>query len=47
MGTYRAQLKSATRLGMMTLATARAGGFEHWKKFHARGGASAFGSAFS
>jgi UbiD family decarboxylase len=35
-GTYRAQLKSATRLGMMTLATARAGGFEHWKKFHAR-----------
>jgi UbiD family decarboxylase len=35
-GTYRAQLKSATRLGMMTLANVRAGGFEHWKKFHAR-----------
>jgi len=36
-GTYRAQLKSATRLGMMTLANVRAGGFEHWKKFQARG----------
>jgi UbiD family decarboxylase len=36
MGTYRAQLKSPTRLGMMTLANVRAGGFEHWKKFHAR-----------
>ncbi len=36
-GTYRGQLKSSTRLGMMTLATSRAGGFEHWKKFQARG----------
>jgi UbiD family decarboxylase len=35
-GTYRAQLKSPTRLGMMTLANVRAGGFEHWKKFQAR-----------
>ncbi len=36
-GTYRAQLKSPDRLGLMTLANTRAGGFEHWKKFHARG----------
>src|SRR5580692_4707984 len=36
MGTYRAQLKSATRLGMMTLANVRAGGFEHWKKYQAK-----------
>jgi UbiD family decarboxylase len=37
MGTYRGHLKSATRLGMMTLANVRAGGFEHWKKYQARG----------
>jgi UbiD family decarboxylase len=36
-GTYRAQLKSPTRAGLMTLANVRAGGFEHWKKYQARG----------
>jgi UbiD family decarboxylase len=35
-GTYRAQLKSATRLGMMTLTNMRSGGYEHWRKYHAR-----------
>jgi UbiD family decarboxylase len=36
MGTYRCQLKSATRLGMMTLANLRAGGYEHWRKHNGR-----------
>jgi UbiD family decarboxylase len=31
-GTYRGQLKSPTRLGMMMLVNLRAGGLEHWKK---------------
>jgi UbiD family decarboxylase len=35
-GTYRGQLKAPTRLGMMTLASLRAGGFEHWHKHNAR-----------
>jgi UbiD family decarboxylase len=35
-GTYRAQLKSPTRLGLMTLANLRSGGYEHWRKFQAR-----------
>jgi UbiD family decarboxylase len=35
-GTYRAQLKSATRLGMMTLTSMRSGGYEHWRKYQAR-----------
>jgi len=35
-GTYRGQLKSPTRLGMMTLANLRAGGYEHWRKHNAR-----------
>jgi UbiD family decarboxylase len=34
-GTYRAQLKSATRLGMMTLTSMRSGGYEHWRKYRA------------
>jgi len=34
-GTYRGQLKAPDRLGMMTLAVTRSGGFEHWKKHHA------------
>jgi 4-hydroxy-3-polyprenylbenzoate decarboxylase len=37
MGTYRGQIKSPTRLGMMMLANLRAGGLEHWKKYKARG----------
>jgi 4-hydroxy-3-polyprenylbenzoate decarboxylase len=37
MGTYRGQIKSSTRLGMMMLANLRAGGLEHWKKYKARG----------
>ena len=37
MGTYRCQLKSATRLGMMTLSNLRAGGYEHWRKHNGRG----------
>jgi 4-hydroxy-3-polyprenylbenzoate decarboxylase len=36
-GTYRGQLKSSTRLGVMMLANLRAGGLEHWKKYRARG----------
>jgi UbiD family decarboxylase len=36
-GTYRGQLKSPTRLGMMTLVNLRAGGYEHWRKHNARG----------
>ena len=31
-GTYRGQLKSSTRLGMMTLVALRSGGYDHWKK---------------
>jgi 4-hydroxy-3-polyprenylbenzoate decarboxylase len=31
-GTYRGQLKSSTRLGMMTLVNLRSGGYDHWKK---------------
>jgi UbiD family decarboxylase len=37
MGTYRGQLKSPTRLGMMTFVALRAGGFEHWKMYQAMG----------
>ncbi|MDB5594085.1 MAG: carboxylase [Hyphomicrobiales bacterium] len=37
MGTYRAQLKSPTRLGMMMAVSTRPGGFEHWKKYQALG----------
>ena len=37
MGTYRAQLKSPTRLGMMTLANLRGGGITHWQKYRDRG----------
>ena len=37
MGTYRCQLKSATRLGMMTLSNLRAGGYEHWRKHNGCG----------
>lgn len=33
MGTYRAQIKSSNRLGLMMLATVRSGGLEHWKKY--------------
>jgi UbiD family decarboxylase len=36
-GTYRAHLKAPTRLGMMTLANLRAGGFTHWQKYRDRG----------
>jgi UbiD family decarboxylase len=36
-GTYRGQLKSPTRLGMMTFVALRAGGFEHWKMYQALG----------
>lgn len=36
-GTYRGQLKSPTRIGMMTFVALRAGGFEHWKKYQALG----------
>ncbi len=32
MGTYRGQLKSSDRLGMMMLVSNRAGGIEHWAK---------------
>ena len=35
MGTYRGQLKSPTRLGMMIMASLRSGGMEHWKKYKA------------
>src|SRR5262249_10320154 len=31
-GTYRGQLKGSTRLGMMTLAYLRSGGYDHWIK---------------
>lgn len=37
MGTYRLQLKSPTRLGMMLAVGTRPGGYEHWKKYQARG----------
>jgi UbiD family decarboxylase len=36
-GTYRGQLKSPTRLGLMMFTGMRQGGYEHWKKYHARG----------
>jgi 4-hydroxy-3-polyprenylbenzoate decarboxylase len=36
MGTYRLQLKSPTRLGMMFALGTRPGGYEHWKKYQAR-----------
>jgi 4-hydroxy-3-polyprenylbenzoate decarboxylase len=36
MGTYRAQLKSPDRLGLMMFTGMRQGGFEHWKKYQAR-----------
>jgi UbiD family decarboxylase len=36
-GTYRGHLKAPTRLGMMTLANTRAGGFTHWQKHRDRG----------
>jgi UbiD family decarboxylase len=36
-GTYRGHLKAPTRLGMMTLANLRAGGFTHWQKHRDRG----------
>ena len=35
-GTYRGHLKAPTRLGMMTLTSLRAGGYEHWRKHYAR-----------
>ena len=35
-GTYRGHLKAPTRLGMMTLTSLRAGGYEHWRKHHTR-----------
>jgi UbiD family decarboxylase len=35
MGTYRAQVKGPTRLGLTMFAAVRAGGLEHWKK-HAK-----------
>jgi 4-hydroxy-3-polyprenylbenzoate decarboxylase len=31
-GTYRGQLKSSTRLGMMTLVNLRSGGYDHWRR---------------
>ena len=37
LGTYRCQLKSATRLGLTMFASAKAGGLEHWKQHKARG----------
>ena len=36
-GTYRGMLKAPDRLGMMMLVNLRAGGYEHWKKYQARG----------
>jgi UbiD family decarboxylase len=36
-GTYRAQIKAPTRLGMMTLANLRGGGITHWQKYRDRG----------
>ena len=36
MGTYRGQLKSGTRLGMMMLVNLRAGGSVHWQKYRNR-----------
>lgn len=37
MGTYRGHLKGPDRLGMMMLVNMRAGGYEHWRKYQARG----------
>lgn len=36
MGTYRGQLKSSDRLGMMMLVSNRAGGIEHWLEHNKR-----------
>ncbi|HEU5277101.1 MAG TPA: UbiD family decarboxylase [Xanthobacteraceae bacterium] len=36
-GTYRCQLKAPARLGLMTLAYTRSGGYEHWRKHQAQG----------
>jgi 4-hydroxy-3-polyprenylbenzoate decarboxylase len=36
-GTYRCQLKAPARLGLMTFAATRSGGYEHWRKHQARG----------
>ena len=36
-GTYRGHLKAPTRLGMMTFAALRAGGYEHWKAYQVLG----------
>jgi 4-hydroxy-3-polyprenylbenzoate decarboxylase len=35
-GTYRCQLKSANRLGMMALSNLRAGAHEHWRRHNGR-----------
>ena len=38
MGTYRAALKKADRLGVrMSARVGGAGGYQHWRKYHARG----------
>ncbi len=36
-GTYRAQLKSSDRLGLMMFTGMRQGGLEHWRKYQLRG----------
>src|SRR5262249_27971242 len=36
-GTYRGHLKGPTRLGMMTLAYLRSGGYDHWVRSHKAG----------
>ena len=36
-GTYRAQLKSSDRLGLMMFSGMRQGGLEHWRKYQAKG----------
>ena len=36
-GTYRAQLKSSDRLGLMMFSGMRQGGLEHWRKYKAKG----------
>jgi 4-hydroxy-3-polyprenylbenzoate decarboxylase len=36
-GTYRCQVKASSRLGMMTLASTRSGGYEHWRQHRAQG----------
>jgi 4-hydroxy-3-polyprenylbenzoate decarboxylase len=37
LGTYRAQVKSPTRIGMNTSIQSRTGGYHHWLKYKARG----------